>query len=94
MAKQQVVLTRLEEEIDSVLVQMGSFTADSPEYAKMLTQLEKLYKCMPVKAPPPVRMDTIVTVLGNIVGIVMILGFEHTHVITSKALSFVLKSKV
>jgi len=40
-----------------------------------------------------VKVDTIAIIAGNIIGIGLILGYERAHIVTSKALGFVLKSK-
>ena len=84
----------LENIIDSVLTELNSVNADSDEFAKMVDQLEKLYKIKDTQKPDRVKMDTLLPVVGNLFGIVAILGFERAHVVTSKALSFVLKTKV
>jgi len=86
-------LTALEKAIDQVLKEMETVTADSPEFAKMVDRLVTLHKALPEKERK-VKWDTLITVAGNLAGIVMILSFERAHVVTSKALSFVLKSKV
>lgn len=38
--------------------------------------------------------DTIAIVAGNLIGIVIILGFERGHIITTKALGFILRGRV
>lgn len=87
--------TGLEEAIDKVLLEMSSKASDSEEFSKMVDQLEKLHK-MKIAEKPESRVDinTLVAIGGNLAGIVAILGFERAHVVTSKALGFVLKSRV
>lgn len=81
----------LEKAIDNLYAELNGYTADTEEYAKITDQLKKLYK---LKAKPErVSKDTLAVVLGNILGIVMIVGHERAHVVTSKALSFVLKTR-
>lgn len=93
-AKAPVDPTAIEKAIDQVLTEMETVTADSPEFAKMTEQLVVLYKALPEKKESGVRIETLVPVIGNLAGIVLILGFEKFNVITSKALGFVMKSKV
>lgn len=90
----------LDQAIDSALSELNGFTADAPEFAKIVEQLDRLYK---MRAYEPekvivderrVKMDTLLPILGNLAGIVAILSYEHAHVVTSKALGFVLKSRV
>lgn len=93
--KPDVLNEKLEEEILRVIEKMTSIDPDSDEYAKYLERLNKLadLKETSKKKTPKVSTDTIVMVAGNLAGIIMILGFERAHVVTSKALGFVLKPR-
>lgn len=94
--KTQTETTGLEDAIDAALFELKAHDAHSDEYSKIVDQLDKLYK---IKSSydkdnkTSVSMDQIVAVVGNLAGIVMILGYENAHVVTSKALGFVMKSK-
>jgi hypothetical protein len=97
-AKQQPEEERpeLEEAINKALENLRTHDPYSVEYVKTLEQIEKLYK---LKVPKPelqkpVSLDTVLSVAGNLAGIIIILGYERTHVLTSKALSFVIKSRL
>lgn len=81
----------LEKAIDNLYAELNGFTADTESYAKVTDQLTKLYSLK--HKPERVSKDTLAVVLGNILGIVMIVGHERAHVVTSKALSFVLKTR-
>jgi hypothetical protein len=83
----------LEKAIDNLYAELNGFTADAEEYAKITDQLKKLYELKTLNKPERVSKDTLAVVLGNIFGIVMIVGHERAHVVTSKALSFVLKTR-
>ena len=85
----------LDEAIADVLAEMKGFTADQPEFAKMVKQLERLYKIKSSHGRPSrMSLSDALPVIGNLAGILAILSFERTHVITSKALSFVTKSRI
>lgn len=84
----------LDKAITQVFSEMESLTADSDEYAKMVDRLEQLYKLKYPEKGNKWDRNAVLAVVGNIAGIVLILGFEKAHVVTSKALSFVLKSRV
>lgn len=84
----------LDAAIDQILLEMKDHTSDSKEYAQMVDQLDKLYKIKAATAPDRVSLDTLVAVGGNLLGILAILNFERVNVITTKALGFVLKSKI
>lgn len=82
----------LDEVIDEVLAEYRTMMADSEEAPKLLDQLEQLYKIRN-QHKDRVSKDTLAIVLGNLAGIAIIVGHERVHVITSKALSFILKSR-
>jgi hypothetical protein len=81
----------LEKEIDVLLLSMRHIDKDSEQYAKMVDQLNVLYKLKEVDIPKRVSPDTLAIVAGNLLGIILIVGHEKAHVVTSKALNFVLK---
>ena len=83
----------LEKAIDELHVELNSVMGDSEQYSKIADQLVKLYKLREFDAPKRVSPDTLVIVAGNLLGIAMIVGHERAHVVTSKALSFVMKLK-
>jgi hypothetical protein len=86
----------LDEVIDDLLSQLKGYTVEEPEYSEIIDMLEKVYTIKSTAEPQKtqrVSPDVLVTVLGNLAGIVTIIGFERTHVIASKALSFVLKPR-
>jgi len=85
-------LVALDELIDSVYADLAGFTSDDEEFDKMTTQLQKLLKLRAELTPQTrVSPDVLAGVVANLAGIVLILGYEHAHVVTSKALSFVAK---
>lgn len=83
----------LEKEIDSILARMSGELPDTDDYAKMADQLVKLYKLKEVDSKRKLSPDALAAVAGNLIGILVIIGYEHKNVITSKALSFVMKSR-
>lgn len=81
----------LDKVIDDLLANMHSAECDSEEYAKMADQLEKIYKLKEVDSKKRVSPDTLALIGGNLAGILIIVGYEHSHIVTSKALSFLNK---
>jgi len=79
----------LQKAIDDLLKEMEDVSAETPEYAKMADQLVKLYKLKEVDSKRKISPDTLATVLGNLIGIALIIRHERENVITSKALAFV-----
>lgn len=83
--------TNLELEIDGVIETMTSIAPYSEEYNVAMNNLERLYK---LKNERKVKSDTVMIVAGNLLGILLILGYERANIITTKALGFVMKGRV
>jgi uncharacterized protein (DUF342 family) len=85
---------KLDEEIISLLSKLDE-TPDknSEEYASLVERVSKLHKLKVEERPKPMSKDTALAVAANIFGILWIAGFERENVITSKALSFVLRPR-
>jgi hypothetical protein len=67
---------------------------DSDEYARRVDQLSKLCKMQETISPTRrVSADTLAIIGANLLGILVIVGYEHMHTITSKAIGFVVKPK-
>lgn len=81
----------LEDEYVQVLTELGTLQRDSPEYAKMLGNVERIHGLMDIRKPLPVNRDTLLTIGANILGILLIIKHEDVNVITSKALGFVIR---
>ena len=85
------------EAINTLLEELSGHQAESPEYAKIVDQLTKLYALKEVdhkvNSNKRVSMDTLAIVGGNILGIVLIVGHERAAVLTSKALTLLTKVK-
>lgn len=86
--------TNLEQEIDTVLSRMREVGVKSDEYPQLLEYLERLTLAKSKLPSKKVSPDTIAVVIGNLVGIGFILGYEKIGAITSKALGFVIRGRV
>lgn len=87
-AKKAREKTELDKAIDDALAKLDDPTTD--DYAKITKQLTKLYAMKEAEKPTPrVNSDTLLMVAGNLAGILVIVGYEHAHVITSKAQSYI-----
>lgn len=86
---------KIEEEIKKVFELMGVAERGSKEYNQLLDNLDKLMDLKyNYKKKKSIDWNTLLVVSGNILGIAMILWWEQGHVVTSKALAFVLKGRV
>lgn len=81
--------------IDRLFAKMDDVDPTSEEYAAMVDQMDTLYKLrevdVKVNASQRVSADTWAIVAANLLGIGMIVGHERASVVTSKALSYVMK---
>lgn len=94
--KTQTETTGLDEAIELAFSHLQEHSPDSDEYSKIVDQLDKLYKIKSSYEKDnkrTVSTDQLIAVAGNLAGILLILNFERAGIVTSKALSFVLKSK-
>lgn len=81
-------------QIDAVLDEMLRIGPDNEEYPKMLENLERLYKIKEGDRRDPVSKDTIALVLGNLLGIMVIVAYEQRHVITSQGFKQLIRPKL
>jgi hypothetical protein len=80
---------RLDQEIDRALTQLSNLNVDSEEYEKLLERVTKLHKMKAESKPSGVSPDTALLAATNLAGILMIINYERIHVISTKALGFV-----
>lgn len=71
--------------ITDVIESMTQIGPYSDEYEKQLAYLARLNELKAAKKPERVSRDTMALVLGNLVGILIIVMYENKHVFTSKA---------
>ncbi len=83
--------SELDKAINEVIREMAMRSSDSEEYAKMVDQLTKLYSLKEIDSKKRVSPDTLAIVIGNLAGIILVVGHERAHVVTSKALNFIMK---
>jgi hypothetical protein len=88
--------SKLDEPIDKLLLVIDNDGPNHPDFEKRLEELNKLYQ---MKALEPkgfwsrFSADTVLIVVGGVVQVLIIVGYEHVHVVASKALGFVPKFK-
>jgi len=89
MFKKKNELIGIDLVIDLATTELLDLKPGSPEYDKVLEQLEKLNKIAKSNKSDPVSKDGLLGVIANLAGIGLILQHERLHVITTKALGFV-----
>ena len=83
----------LEIEIIKALAELRNHAASSEEYGTVVDRIAKLHKLKTEDSPKPVDPNTVILAGTNLLGIALILRHEYLNVLTSKALSFVIKTR-
>lgn len=83
----------LDTEIDRAYRTLADNEVGSDEYETALDIVTKLHKVKAEDRNNSVSKDTMLAVGANLLGILIIINYEHTGIITSKAMSFVGKNK-
>ena len=86
--------SHLEVEIDRLITDLETYPPCSTEYTVAAKNLETLYQAQNVAQKGKLSKDAILSSATSLGGIVMILVFEKTEIITTKALSFVTKARL
>lgn len=88
--KQDEPVDRLVTDVAAKMQQVG---IDSAEYPKLMTYLERLYKVKRHVRNDTVSRDTVAIIVGNLVGILLIVAYEQKHVLTSKGFNQLIRPK-
>lgn len=84
----------LDELINTLRVEMDVDGPDSEKYKTRLGHLERLITLRAEERKTRIDPNTMALVVGNILGILIIVGYERGHVMTSKGLGFVFKNRI
>lgn len=84
----------LEIAVDQATRELNNFVIGSEEYEKALDHLAKLHKMLIEEKSASVDMNTMVVVGANLLGILMIIKHEYVNVVSSKAMSLILKPRI
>ena len=84
----------ISELITATQTEMFGMTVGTEEYDHALEKLERLYKLKNLNKDFRISPDTLLIVGGNLAGLLLVLNFERVGVITSKALGFIIKSRI
>lgn len=79
----------IEKEIDRCLNEMKKFHVESDEYRKAAANLKALYEANANKPHNVISPETIALVAANLTGIVLVLYFERTGSVISKAFGMI-----
>lgn len=85
--------SKLEQATEEVLDRMLGMDPEDEKYSTHLGHLERLTKMKTEHRHNKVSSDTVLVVLGNLFGILIIVAYEQKHILASKAMGFVGKTK-
>ena len=66
---------------------------NSEDYGVVLDRIARLEKMRDAKRRPSLSPDTLVMAVTNLLGILLILNYERTEIVTTKALGFVNRTR-
>lgn len=84
----------LETEIARAIRVLKNHTVGSDDYAKALDHVVTLHKMLVEDKPNQVSRDTMAVVGANLLGIVLVIKHEFVNVVTSRAMSLLLKPRI
>ena len=77
----------LDAPITRVLVEMSEYGPGTPEYDRLLQQLSTLYELKAKERRHLISPDVALETAGRLLGVLIIVNFERTHVWVTKAMS-------
>jgi hypothetical protein len=83
----------LENELNRVHSEMSGVEVGSERYNALLTNFERLTRLQSEKKTFRVSPDTLAIVGANLLGILIIVGYERAHVIASRGMNVLLRTK-
>jgi hypothetical protein len=85
--------TQLETALDRAFETLSQKAVATDEYTRTLEAVTELHKMKEAEKPSSVSPDTMLLVGANLVGILLIIRHEHVNVITSRAMSTLIKPR-
>ncbi len=83
----------LDESVDKVRAELNTTHPGSEDYAVLLSNMERLISLQSEEQSRSVSPDTLAIIAANLVGILIIVGYEQGHVTVSRAFGSLLKTK-
>lgn len=82
----------LDDEIDRVRSHMLTMDMESKEYRDLVDTFERLIKLQNEVKGSGVDPNTVLVVATNILAVLIIVGYEQGHIITSRGLQFLVRT--
>lgn len=81
----------LDAEIERLTRMLGNMSPVNENYAKLSDNLKVLCEAREKRDPSVISTEVLLGIGANLIGLLVILNFEKTGIITSKAMSFLWK---
>ncbi len=92
--KKKQEAAQLDAAVAALLAEMLMYGPECPEFQTRLEQMEKVNKVRMTRSVlKSLNSDTLLIVGGNLLGILIIVGYEQRGVVTTAAKNFLLKTK-
>jgi hypothetical protein len=85
--------SKIDELTNHITLEMDIVGPYSDKYPVLLDNLERLTKLQREERSNRVSPDMLASVAGNLLGVLTIVSYEHAHVVTSKALGMLHRTK-
>ena len=79
--------------INDLLPKLANAEPGTEEYQKLLNHLQQLAAIRDASRPKSLSQDAVVTAASSLLGILIIVGHERAHVVTSQAMKFIRMAK-
>ena len=86
--------TLLETALTNALLELSVQTVGSEEYMETLSIVTRLQAMVEEDKSSSLSRDTLATILGNLMGILLIIGHERAHVISRNAIGLLLRPRI
>jgi len=86
--------TPLDIELTRLYEEMNTYGPTDPEYNIAFTYMERLTKIKKESHREKVKSDTVWMVIGNIVVVLIVVGYERNHVMITRAKDFFVRSNI
>lgn len=84
---------KLDKVVDKLMNNLLEYNPEDKEFIDAMNHLDRITQMRAKDRPNRVSRDTMAIVIGNLLGILVIVAYEQKHVMTSKGLGQILKPK-
>jgi len=83
----------LESEIDRIHTRMQNVDPEHEDYQTLLNAFERLLKLQDESRTSAINPNTLLVVGGNVLCVLIVVGYERGHIVASRALQFLARTQ-